>query len=137
MPVARDGLARLLRPRSVAVVGASPTNRLGLTALENLTRVGFPGAIYVVHPRHPEVGGYPAWPALSDLPEVPDAVFIALGAERATDVFEECAELGVGGAVIVAGGFAEAGPDGIALQRRLRDAAATTGTALAGPNGMG
>ena len=64
-------------------------------------------------------------------------MFIALGAERATDVFEECAELGVGGAVIVAGGFAEAGPAGIALQRRLQDAALSSGTALAGPNGMG
>jgi acyl-CoA synthetase (NDP forming) len=132
-----DGLARLLRPRSIAVVGASPTHRVGLTALENQQRVGFSGNLYAIHPRHAEVAGVRAWPALRDLPEVPDAVFIALGAERATGVLEECAALGVGGAVIVAGGFAEAGPEGAALQRRLREAASAAGLALIGPNCMG
>lgn len=137
MPERRSGLERLLRPRSVAVVGASPNNPLGLAALRNFARLGFAGSVMAVHPRLTEVDGIPARPSLRDLPEVPDAVFIALGAERATAVFEECAELGVGGAVIVAGGFAEAGPEGAALQRRMQDAARATGIALAGPNGMG
>jgi acyl-CoA synthetase (NDP forming) len=137
MPDLAAGLTRLLRPRSIAVVGASPTHPVGLGMLETLGRIGFPGAVYAVHPRYSDVAGVRAWPSVRDLPEVPDAVVIALGAERATAVLEECAEQGVGGAVIIAGGFAEAGMEGRVLQQRLRDAATAAGLALIGPNCMG
>ena len=70
-------LDRLLAPRSVAVVGATPRpGSYGNQALENLVEAAFDGPVFGVHPRETEVLGVPCFPTLSDLPEVPDAIVL-------------------------------------------------------------
>jgi len=130
-------LHRLLAPGSVAVVGASPTAGGNRQALANLLELGFAGRVGAVNPRYEEVLGVPCVPRLKDLDFVPDAVFIGLRARDAVHAAREAAELGVGGVVVVAGGFAEAGPAGQALQDELRDIASTAGMPLIGPNCQG
>jgi acetyl-CoA synthetase len=128
----RPGLARLLRPASVAVVGASERpGSYGGEALRNLARLGYPGRAYAVNPRHREVWGVPCFPALEDLPEAPDAVVVAIPAAGAPDVVAQARARGCGGAVVLAAGFAEAGA------AALQDELAAAGLPLCGPNGNG
>jgi acetyl-CoA synthetase len=127
-------LSRLFAPRSVAIVGASErAGSYGGEALLNLARLGYPGRVYPVNPRRATVHGLRAYPSLSDLPEAPDAVVVALPAADAPDVVATARTLGCGGAVVFAAGFGEAGEDD--LQRAL--ASAADGLPVCGPNGNG
>ncbi|HEX5018548.1 MAG TPA: acetate--CoA ligase family protein [Actinomycetes bacterium] len=130
-------LDRLLAPRSVAVVGATPRpGSYGNQAVENLVEAKFDGPVYGVHPRETEVLGVPCFPTLSDLPEVPDAIVIATPAATVPDLIDEAGRLGVGGAVVIAAGFAEV-EHGRELQQQLRDNALRHNLPVCGPNGNG
>ncbi|WP_433260960.1 acetate--CoA ligase family protein [Actinosynnema sp. CS-041913] len=129
-------LDKLFRPASVAVVGASPKGGYGLRTLRNTRQLGFPGRLYAVHPRHDEVDGIAAYPSLLDLPEVPDAVAVAVPAQSAPGVVAQAVEFGVGGMVVYAAGFAERDAEGRALQERMRAVAADR-LPLIGPNCLG
>lgn len=129
-------LARLLAPRSIAVVGASASpEKAGGAMMTALDR--FPGALYPVNPRATEIAGRRAYPALADVPEPVDLAVLVLPAAAAVDVVEQCAAHGVGGAVVCAGGFGESGADGAVLERRLADVARAGGVRLLGPNTSG
>jgi acetate---CoA ligase (ADP-forming) len=131
-------LTRLLAPRSIAVVGAS--TRLGTygnQAVANLVANGFPGEVFGVHPSATAVHGVPCVPRLADLPVGPDAVIIATPAATVPALLAEAGELGAGGAVVFAAGFAEAGVAGRELQERLREAAQRYRIPVCGPNGNG
>lgn len=112
-------LERLLRPRTIAVIG-------GGTWCANVIRecgkIGFAGEIRAVHPARAEVGGCPAVPAVADLPWAPDAVFIGVNRETTVDIVRDLAERGAGGAVCFASGFGESQAEtgnGAALQAAL------------------
>ncbi|TDB89645.1 CoA-binding protein [Actinomadura sp. KC216] len=129
-------LDRLFRPSSVAVVGASPKGGYGLRTLRNMRGVGFAGRLYAVHPTHTEVGGVRAYPSLSDLPEVPDAVAAAIPAPGVPALAAEAAGLGAGSMVVFGAGFAERDAGG---RRRQADLVAAAGDRLPliGPNCLG
>ncbi|HET6547950.1 MAG TPA: CoA-binding protein, partial [Solirubrobacter sp.] len=121
-------------PRSVAVVGASErTGSYGGEVLLNLARLGYGGEVFAVNPRRDAVHGVRAFAALDDLPSVPEAVVVALPANDAPDVVAHARELGCGGAVVFAAGFAEAHHGD--LQERL--VAAAGEMPVCGPNGNG
>ena len=130
-------LGRLLRPTSIAIVGATDrAASYGGEALLNLQRLGYPGRVYAVNPRRAEAHGLECHPSLAALPEVPDAVVVAIPAADVPGVVEEAGALGCGGAVVFAAGFAEAS-GGAGLQRRLVDAAQLHRLPVCGPNGNG
>jgi acetyl-CoA synthetase len=130
-------LARLLEPRSVAVVGATERpGSYGGEALLNLARFGFEGGVYAVNPGRSTVHGVPSFASLADLPEAPDAVIVAIPADGAVAVVEEAGALGCGGAVVFAAGFAET-RDGAVRQEALAGAARRHSLPLCGPNGNG
>ncbi|MCC3281982.1 acetate--CoA ligase family protein [Arthrobacter caoxuetaonis] len=133
----RDDLRRLIEPKSIAVVGASPTQgSFGRRTLENLRN--FTGAVYGIHPKHREILGRPTFAKLADLPEVPDCVIVCVGQNLAESVIKEAADLGIGGAIVYASGYRETGDaDGEAAQLRLLDTARQAGLRLAGPNCIG
>ncbi len=130
-------LTRLLRPRSVAVVGASERDGsyAGETLL-NLRVAGFAGRVWGVNPNRAEAHGYPCFPSLSELPELPDAVVVGIPAAGVADVVEEAGALGCGGAVVYGAGFGEVAL-GADHERRLREAAARHSLPVCGPNGNG
>ena len=98
--------------------------------------MGFCGPIYAVHPTRHEIDGRPAYPSVQDLPEVPDAAFVAVNAAASVEIVRQLAELDAGGAVLYAAGFSEAGTaEGTALEDALREAAG--GLAVLGPNCYG
>jgi acyl-CoA synthetase (NDP forming) len=131
-----EAVARLLRPRSIAVVGASQAmNKLAGQLIPTLLAGGFRGAIYPINPRYQEVAGQRCYASLDEVPGAIDHCIIVVGRERIADVMEACRRLGVGSASIFSSGFAEAGEDGAEAQRRLVEMAG--GMSFIGPNCMG
>jgi len=121
----------------VAVVGASTrAGSYGNQALANLVEAKFDGPVFGVHPKATEVLGVRCFPTLSDLPEVPDAIVICTPAATVPDLIDEAGRIGVGGAVVVAAGFAEV-EHGRELQQQLRDNALKYELPVCGPNGNG
>ncbi|NBH07442.1 acetate--CoA ligase family protein [Amycolatopsis sp. SID8362] len=131
-------LTALLRPRSIAVVGASrDATRPGARILASLREHGFAGELHPVNPAGGEVGGLPAVTSLSELPGVPDLVCVALPAKAAVESVRDCVRLGVPAVIVFASGFGEAGAAGQALEAELRAAVAGSATTLCGPNTIG
>ncbi len=125
-----DNLNRLLRPRHIAYIGGSQV----AGAITASREAGFAGDIWVVNPLRDEVQGIACCKRIEDLPQAPDAALIALSAERSIESVATLARVGAGGAVCMAAGFAELGPDNN-LQQQLVDAAGDL--AVIGPNCMG
>ncbi|MFI5015856.1 MAG: acetate--CoA ligase family protein [Hyphomicrobiales bacterium] len=133
-----EAMVRLMRARSVAVVGASQRPDASTSfVMRNLIGCGFRGAIHPVHPTAGTVFGLPAAPRLAALAQSPDAVLIGVAAERVLPILEEAGELGIKAAVVLASGFAEAGASGQALQRALAETARRHAMAVCGPNCLG
>ena len=126
------GVQRLFSPESVAVVGASEAG-LGSMVFQNLHR-DFPGRLYPVNPRRAEVHGIKAYPTVDDLPEAVDMAVILTPAVTVPDIITHAAARGIGGAVVLAAGFAEAGAEGKAAQQRMTDVARTHAFPIVGPN---
>lgn len=128
-------LGRLLCPKSVAVVGASESQRMSNSIVNGLMAAGVVPVL--VNPRHPKQYGLPTLPDLAALGTPVDAVVSLVGAQRTVEVISQAAALDCGGVVALAGGFAEAGPEGIALQERLVAAAREASLPVIGPNCAG
>ncbi len=131
-----NAISRLIRPRSVAIIGASADS--GKTAgrpLAYLRKHGFDGAIYPVNPRVTHIGDVPCYPDIDSLPQVPDVAIILLGAGRAHQAVRELAQKGTAAAIVLASGYSEAGAEGKERQQQLRQAAGAM--RILGPNTIG
>ncbi|WP_201861606.1 bifunctional acetate--CoA ligase family protein/GNAT family N-acetyltransferase [Microvirga soli] len=128
-------LDKLLAPRSIAVVGASPRpGSLGLTFLRNLIAGGFEGDIVSVNPHHVEIEGRPCFPSLAELPEVPDIIVVAVPPERVPGVIEEAGRAGVSVAIVATAGM---GYGEGSLSEQVRLSARAHGLRVVGPNCIG
>jgi acetate---CoA ligase (ADP-forming) len=133
-PAAGRDLGRLMRPASIAVVGA--TDRSGSYAAEtlvNLELIGFPGPVYGVNPRRAEVMGRICVPSVSDLPEAVDAVVVAIPAAGVAEAIDQAGARGCGGAVVFSAGFDEI-ESGREHHRALVAAARRHQLPVCGPN---
>lgn len=134
----RSSFERLLRPRSLAIVGASPEPfSLGGNVLDNVERFGFPGALHLVSRTRSEIKGRACVPTIDDLPCGVDAVVLVIPVPAVKEAIAACARRGVGGAVVFASGFGEMGGDGARLQDEMTALAREAGIALLGPNCLG
>lgn len=129
----------LLRPRNIVLVGASDRPRhWSERVYRNLKRFSFPGPVYPVNPKRPEIWGIPCFPSVADLPERPDHVLSFLPADLVFELMTDAARAGARSALIFAGGFGEGGdPEGRKRARRLRAIIDETGLAVCGPNCLG
>jgi acyl-CoA synthetase (NDP forming) len=115
----------IFRPRTIAVLGASPDpGQLGHRPLSYLARTGFAGSVYPVNPRHPQIGDLRCYPDLESVPEQVDVALVGLAANRVGDALEACAARGVRLAVVLSAGV----PD---------DLTPPDGLTVMGPNSMG
>lgn len=130
-------MKRLFEPNSIALVGVSPRpGSFGERTLGNLQR--YTGRIDLVNAKYERIGDRICYPSLRSLPEVPDCAVIVVGREHVETLVRECADLGVGGAIIFASGYAETGKsERIAEQQRLSDIARGSGLRIVGPNCIG
>lgn len=126
----------LFNPRSIAVIGASdkPAS-IGARVLENLLdHSDYRGRVHFVSATRSELRGRPCHASVLALPEVPDVAVVVVPASAAIEVLEQCAGRGVKFAVVLTSGFSEAGPEGQALEARMREIARVSGMRIYGPN---
>ncbi|HYD23346.1 MAG TPA: acetate--CoA ligase family protein [Croceibacterium sp.] len=129
---------RLLRPKSVAVVGASDrTGALGATLLNNLVQYEFAGDIYPVNPKRDELLGLKVAHTIDELPEGIDCAVLAIPRPFVLDTVRQLAARGCGAVVIYSAGFSEAGEEGMREQLELGAIAAEHGMVIEGPNCLG
>ncbi|WBB60523.1 acetate--CoA ligase family protein [Streptomyces sp. WMMC500] len=124
---------RLMKPRSVAVIGASnETGKIGNSVMRNLVDGGFSGDIHPVNPKADDILGRKAYKSIADVPGEVDVAVFAIPAKFVPAALEETGRKGVPNAVLIPSGFAETGEH--ELQRRITDIAAEHGVRVLGPN---
>jgi len=126
-----------MKPKSVAVVGASQRASRGTRVITNLRRFGYGGRIFPINPKYPEIAGLPCYPDLASTPEPADTVVVAIPAEHVPGVLTAAADSGVRGAVVLSSGFGEAGAAGRERQAALERLARDRGLLICGPNCYG
>lgn len=127
----------LLRPRSVAVIGASArADSMGWWALENLRRGGYPGAVFPVNPKHAELGGRRCYARVTELPELPDLAIFAIGDRNVEAALDDVIRAGIPAAVIMSS-LAIDGDRAPKLAVRVGAKIAEAGLIVCGANGMG
>ena len=131
------GLEALLKPRSIAILGASEKPTVGRRLIASLDRIGFAGSIFPVNPNYPTVLGRRCYGSIAELPEAPDIAVFCVGHERVLEPLAAAAKHGIKAAVIYDGGFAERGEDGRRRQSHIEGICRDAGIALCGPNCMG
>ena len=129
--MSQSNLSRLISPRSIAVVGYRGAD----FAIRGNLKLGYTGKIWAVHPSRETIEGLECFKNIRDLPEPPDATFIAVNAEAAIEIVANLNQIGGGGAVLYASGFGEVGEEGVKRNQRLVEAAGKM--PIIGPNCYG
>ena len=130
-------LDALLRPRSVAVLGASERPSIGRAVVESLELMGFPGDIYPINPKYETLLGRRCYPSIASLPAGVDCLAVCVNHERVLEHMRPAAERNVGAVVVFDGGFGEAGPEGRRVQNEIASICREANIAFCGPNCMG
>ncbi len=131
-----DVITGLLRPKGVAIIGASSTpGKIGHTVVKNLVESGYEGGIYPVNPTADEILGQKVYKSVLDIPGRVDAAAITVPAKYVLDVVRECGEKGVKGLIVIASGFSEVGEH--ELEEELVRIAHEYGMRALGPNVVG
>ncbi|HET6459423.1 MAG TPA: acetate--CoA ligase family protein [Syntrophales bacterium] len=131
-------LNAIFKPESVAVIGASPSpGKLGYDVLYNLIHAGFTGQIYPVNPKADQILSRPAFKQIGDISPPPDLAVVIIPAKAVPATIAQCGNAGIKAAVVITGGFAEAGEEGEKLQEELAMAARRHGIRVIGPNCQG
>jgi acyl-CoA synthetase (NDP forming) len=131
-----NALERLIRPKSVAIIGASAdAGKLTGRPLAFLQKYGYRHEVFPVNPRYPSIAGYRCYPDIRSLPHAPDVAIVLVGSARVAQAVQELGAIGTGAAIVLAGGFGESGADGMARQHALKRIAGAM--RLLGPNTIG
>ena len=131
-------IAAFFNARSIAVIGASRRqDTIGQALVRHLVLGDYTGRVYAVNPTSESVAGLPSYDSVSEIPGDVDLAVVAVPADAVPDVVLECAAKGVHGLVVISSGFAEAGADGWARQRRMLGLARSYGLRVIGPNCLG
>jgi acetate---CoA ligase (ADP-forming) len=133
-----NSLDGLLRPRAVAVVGASRSrSSVGGEIFANLLRRPFAGGVYPVHATAADVQGVRAYPSVRELPHPVDLAIIAVPAPAVLSAVQQCAASGTRAVVIITAGFGESGEAGKQIEQRVLDTARAASMRVVGPNCLG
>ncbi|GAC1366001.1 MAG: acetate--CoA ligase [Ktedonobacteraceae bacterium] len=133
---ADSGLAALFKPRAIAVVGASASAaKVGYQMVHSLAH--FPGRLFPINPKEARIHDLPAYPRVVDVPTRVDLAILTVPATAVPAALRDCAAAGVRAAMVCAGGFAESGEAGQALQQEVTDLVREAGMRLLGPNTSG
>jgi acyl-CoA synthetase (NDP forming) len=129
---------KMLNPRSIAIVGATPRMQYGGRFLAAALKAKERIRVYAVNPRYDEIMGEKSYPRVTDLPEAPDVVAIVVRWDQVLDVLQESHIKGAGSAIVISAGFAERGMDDRRdLQGKLGEFARASGMRISGPNCLG
>lgn len=131
-------LSPILRPRSIAVVGASRTaGTIGYNLVANLVAARFTGPVYPVNPKATSICSVPVFPDLESIPGPVDQAIICVPKQHVLSVTKQCAAKGIKGLVVISAGFREVGGEGVERERELTEYVRANGIRMVGPNCMG
>jgi acetyl coenzyme A synthetase (ADP forming)-like protein len=133
-----QGLDKIFRPRSIAVIGA--TDRRGTIGRElthNLISYGFTGMVFPVNPKAKVIHSVKCYPSITDVPDEVDLAIIMVRKDLVLSVAEECGRKGVGGLVVITSGFKEVGPEGAKREEELLAIVRDHNMRMIGPNCFG
>jgi len=131
-------LDSLLKPKTVAVIGASRTRgTIGAEIFHNLIANGFTGAVYPINPGASSVQGVRAYPDLRAVPDAIELAVIVVPAAHVPAVIDDCVATGVKAVLIITAGFAETGDAGRAIQDAMLAKVRAAGMRMVGPNCLG
>src|SRR5262249_55389285 len=133
----RMQLDPLVKPRSIAIVGATARAGPARSVIESLGAVGFTGPIYPVNPKYQTVHNLVCYPSLTDLPQAPDVVVFSIRKPLLAEQMRLAVDSGARAAVVYDAGFAELGEDGARQPAEIAGPCRGAGLALCGPNCMG
>jgi len=132
------GLDAFFKADGVAVIGASDDiTKIGGRPVQLLRKYGYAGAIYPINPKGGTIQGLQAYSSILDTPTAPEMAILAVPVDATLQAVRDCASRGVRGVIVLSAGFAEAGPDGAALQAELVRVVRNHGMRLLGPNCLG
>jgi acetate---CoA ligase (ADP-forming) len=128
----------LLKPRSIAVVGASrKVGSIGREILHQLIEFDFRGKVFPVNPKADFVHSVKAFPTVSSIPDPVDLAIIVVPRDQVLAVVDDCGRKGVKGLVVITAGFSETGEEGRRLEGELGERVRRHGMRMIGPNCMG
>lgn len=131
-------LDKIFKPNSVAVIGASEKQgSIGSALMENLIEGGFEGSLLPVNPKHSKIHGLKSYPSILKAETATDLVIIATPIATVPSIVKECAEAGIGGAIIISAGGKETGAEGREIENQIAMAARKEGLRIIGPNCLG
>ncbi|MEJ2237085.1 MAG: acetate--CoA ligase family protein [Gemmatimonadales bacterium] len=131
-------LDSILRPKSIAVIGASrDPNTIGWHILDNLLEHGFHGPVYPVNPKADAIHSIQAYPSIGAVPSAVDLAVVVVPKEFVISVVKECIAADVKALVVISAGFKEVGGEGIERERELAELVRNNGLRMVGPNCMG
>ncbi|MDP8922136.1 MAG: acetate--CoA ligase family protein [Chloroflexota bacterium] len=136
-PAPDPRLQALLRPVSIAVIGATERPQYGGRFVANLQATGFAGRLYPVNPNRETVFALRCYPTIGAVPEPVDLAAVIIPAAHVLDTLEQCVAAGVRAAVVISADFAEVGGEGVARQAAVAGLARRTGLRVLGPNCLG
>lgn len=131
-------LTAFFHPSSIAVIGASESaGKLGHEILKNLQEGGFPGALHPINPKSERILGLPCCKNIKEVPDKVDLAVVIIPAKFVPQAIADCGDKGVKAAIIISGGFSEAGEEGAQLQQQVVEMANRYGVRVIGPNCQG
>ncbi len=137
-PAPAAALDSIFKPRSVAIVGATPRKgSIGHTVLHNIMSSDFAGIVYPVHPTASFIHSIKAYPTVSAIPDPVDLAVIIVPWKHVTAIAEECGRKGVRGLIVISAGFREIGPEGARREEELLAVVRRHGMRMIGPNCLG
>lgn len=129
---------KMLNPRAIAVIGATPRLQYGGRFLKSILAAKDRVRIYPVNPRYTEIMGGRCYASIADLPEAPDVAAIVVPYHAVLPTLKECKDKGIGSAIVISAGFSERGEaERRELQARVGAYARESGVRISGPNCLG
>ena len=133
-----EAIAKLINPRSIAIVGASAEfHKVNGRPLKHLITKGYKGQILPVNPKYPSIADLPCYPSVDALPVAADLAVVAVPAKDVLPNIEALGRRGVRSVVVFSSGFREMGADGQTMEDALVAKAKSLGMVLCGPNCLG
>jgi acetyltransferase len=134
----KDELDKIMRPKSIAVVGASTKDHtIGSDIMKRLEEYKFKGKIFPVNPKGGVIQGLEAYTSVLEIPEAVDLAIIVVNAKFVLSTIDQCHEKGITGICIITAGFKETGKEGVELEAQLVDKLHEYGMRCVGPNCLG
>jgi acetyltransferase len=129
---------RLFHPRGIAVIGASADlGRISGQPIKALKGAGFPGGVFPVNPKYPELHGLKCYPDAVSIDAPCDVAIVAVPAAAVAAAVRDCGKAGIPFAIVLTAGFRESGAEGRRLEAELKQAIAESGVRVIGPNCQG